>query len=39
MAKYPDQISKRKDGIVIIDPDKAKGNKDMVGACPYGAIV
>jgi nitrate reductase beta subunit len=24
MAKYPDQIYKRADGIVIIDPDKAK---------------
>ncbi len=39
MAKYPDQIYKRADGIVIIDPDKAKGNKEMVKACPYGAIV
>ena len=31
-------ISKRKDGIVIIDPEKAKGQKDLVDACPYGAI-
>jgi Fe-S-cluster-containing hydrogenase components 1 len=30
---------KRPDGIVIIDPEKAKGNKDMLKACPYGAIV
>jgi Fe-S-cluster-containing dehydrogenase component len=29
---------KRDDGIVMIDPDKAKGRKDLVDACPYGAI-
>jgi len=32
-------IVKRSDGIVIIDPAKAKGRKDLVGSCPYGAIV
>ena len=32
-------ISKRADGIVVIDPDKSKGRKDLVEACPYGAIV
>ena len=31
-------IYKRKDGIVLVDPDKAKGQKDIVGTCPYGAI-
>jgi len=31
-------ISKRADGIVIIDPVKAKGQRQLVGACPYGAI-
>ncbi|MBW1801388.1 MAG: carboxypeptidase regulatory-like domain-containing protein, partial [Deltaproteobacteria bacterium] len=31
-------IYKRKDGIVIIDPEKAKGQKDLVDSCPYGAI-
>jgi len=31
-------VSKRKDGIVIIDPIKAKGQKDLVDSCPYGAI-
>jgi len=31
-------ISKRPDGIVIIDPVKAKGQKQLVAACPYGAI-
>jgi Fe-S-cluster-containing dehydrogenase component len=31
-------IRKRDDGIVIIDPDKAKGRKELVDACPYGHI-
>ena len=31
-------IYKREDGIVIIDPKEAKGMRDMVRACPYGAI-
>lgn len=28
----------RPDGIVIIDPVKAKGQQQLVSACPYGAI-
>ena len=28
----------RPDGIVMIDPDKAKGQRQLVGSCPYGAI-
>src|ERR1700728_4126481 len=31
-------IKKRRDGIVIIDPVKAKGHKEIVDACPYGHI-
>ena len=31
-------IHKRDDGIVIIDPVKAKGQKQIVDACPYGAV-
>ena len=27
-------VAKRADGIVIIDPIKARGRKDLVGACP-----
>lgn len=28
----------RPDGIVIIDPEKAKGRKEMLNKCPYGVI-
>ena len=38
-AKYPDAVYKRSDGIVIIDPEKAKGRKEIVSSCPYRAIV
>lgn len=31
-------VRKREDGIVIIDPEKSKGQKEIVAACPYGAI-
>ena len=31
-------ITKRADGIVIIDPKKSKGQKEIVDACPYGAV-
>ena len=31
-------VRKRADGIVIIDPGKSKGQKQIVEACPYGAI-
>lgn len=31
-------VTKRADGIVIIDPVKAKGRKDLVASCPYGSI-
>ncbi|MEM8936757.1 MAG: 4Fe-4S dicluster domain-containing protein [Pseudomonadota bacterium] len=34
-----DAVKKRDDGIVIIDPVKAKGRKDIVDACPHNAIV
>ena len=39
MKKGGDCISKRADGIVIIDPKKSQGRKDLVAACPYGSIV
>lgn len=31
-------VRKRPDGIVIIDPEKSKGQKQIVNACPYGAV-
>lgn len=31
-------VTKRSDGIVIIDPQRSVGRKDLVAACPYGAI-
>jgi Fe-S-cluster-containing dehydrogenase component len=31
-------VYKRDDGIVIIDPEKAKGQKSIVDSCPYGVI-
>src|SRR5215470_2688192 len=38
IAKAGGAIKKREDGIVLIDPDLAKGRKDLVDACPYGHI-
>lgn len=37
-AAENDAITKRPDGIVLIDPVKSKGQKQLVDACPYGAI-
>ncbi len=31
-------VTKRPDGIVVIDPDKSRGQKQIVDACPYGAV-
>lgn len=31
-------VKKREDGIVLIDPELAKGQKQLVDACPHGAI-
>ena len=31
-------IYRRADGIVLIDPEKAKGNKELVKTCPYRRI-
>ncbi len=31
-------VYRRADGIIMIDPEKAKGNKDLVKTCPYRQI-
>lgn len=39
IAKAKDgAVYKREDGIVIVDPEKARGQKGIVDACPYGVI-
>ncbi len=35
---FPDAVKTRGDGVVLLDPEKAKGNKSLVEACPYGMI-
>ena len=37
-AAKDDAVYRRDDGLVIIDPVKAKGQKAIVGACPYHKI-
>lgn len=37
-AAKKNAVYKRPDGIVIIDPQKAKGQKDIVNACPFKTI-
>jgi Fe-S-cluster-containing dehydrogenase component len=34
----PEAVYRREDGLVIIDPVKANGRRDLVDACPYNAI-
>jgi Fe-S-cluster-containing dehydrogenase component len=31
-------VYQREDGIVLIDPEKARGCKEIVDACPYGTV-
>ncbi len=38
VAKSGGAIHKRPDGIVLIDPAKAAGRRELVEACPYGMI-
>jgi len=35
---FPDAVTRREDGIVLLDPEKAKGARALVDACPYGMI-
>ena len=34
----PDAVKRRFDGVVLLDADKAKGNRALVDACPFGNI-
>ena len=36
--KASDAVYRRQDGVVLLDAEKAKGNKALVDACPYGRI-
>jgi Fe-S-cluster-containing dehydrogenase component len=38
LAKGGGAVNKRPDGIVLIDPEAAKGRRDLLDACPYGHI-
>jgi Fe-S-cluster-containing dehydrogenase component len=38
VAKGGEAVKKREDGIVIIDPEKARWRRDLVETCPYGHI-
>ncbi|MGA3101623.1 MAG: 4Fe-4S dicluster domain-containing protein [Terracidiphilus sp.] len=38
LADGQGEVYRRKDGIVVIDPEKAKGHREIVDACPYGVI-
>ncbi|MCA0241230.1 MAG: oxidoreductase [Proteobacteria bacterium] len=35
----PGAVRQREDGIVVFDPDKCRGRRDLVDVCPYGAVV
>jgi Fe-S-cluster-containing dehydrogenase component len=37
-AASGDAVYRRADGIVIIDPEKAAGQRQIVSACPHGAV-
>jgi Fe-S-cluster-containing dehydrogenase component len=38
LAAAPDAVYRRADGLVIIDPAKALGRRELADACPLGAI-
>lgn len=38
ISMAPQAVYRRDDGLVIIDPEKAMGLKNLVDACPYNAV-
>lgn len=38
MEKCPEAVTKRADGIVLLDAARARGNRILAEACPYGSI-
>lgn len=36
---FPDCVIRRDDGIVLLDASRARNKRELVDACPYGAIV
>jgi tetrathionate reductase subunit B len=38
-AAEDDAVYKREDGVVIIDPVKSKGQRQIAKACPFGSII
>lgn len=38
MKAAPQAVYRRDDGLVIIDPERAKGHRELVDACPYHRI-
>lgn len=37
--RFPDAVTRREDGIVLLDAEKVRGNRAIVDSCPYGSIV
>lgn len=38
MEAFPEAVYRRDDGLVVIDPEKARDKQGLVDSCPYGAI-
>jgi len=39
MTAAPDEVYRREEGLIIIDPEKSKGMKTLVGSCLYGQSI
>lgn len=38
VQQAPEAVHQRPDGVVIVDPEKAKGKREIVASCPYNAV-